>query len=345
MLLAATLALGACAPGDDSAARPSETPPGAAQQRDTYAGWKVIGSGDFNLDGQADVLWNEPTRNAVAVWLMHGTHLLAPGPVLPGPAGDGWSPLTPADFNFDGLNDVPWSDSKDGSMAVWLTEGTHLLAAGPVIPGPLGSGWSAATAADFNSDGAADMVWYNSAAHEMAIWLMSGTHLLAPGPTLPAPADDGWVVVTAADFNLDGQADVLWNNPTTNTMAVWLMRGTHLLAAGPEIPGPAGPGWTAITAADFNFDGMNDVIWSNSARGSMAVWLMTGSHVLAAGAEIPGPAGPGWSVAYAGDFNFDGMADAIWQNTAAPRLAIWLMSGTHLLAAGPEIPGPAPLGP
>ena len=349
-LLAGALALGACATDvdsatDDPAARAAPPPLGATQQSDTYAGWKVIGSGDFNLDGQADVLWNEPTKNATAVWLMHGTHLLAAGPVIPGPAGEGWSPLTPAELNFDGMNDVPWSNSGTGTMAVSLMTGTHLLAPGPVIPGPIGAGWSAVTAADFNFDGAADMLWYNTAGHAMAVWLMSGTHLFVPGPTLPTPAGDGWVVTTAADFNLDGQADVLWNNPVTNTVAVWLMRGTHLLAAGPEIPGPSGPGWTAITAADFNFDGMNDVIWSNSVNGSMAVWLMSGTHMLAPGPEIPGPIGPGWSVTYAGDFNFDGMADAIWQNTTTPRMAIWLMSGTHLLAPGPEIPGPAPLGP
>ena len=349
-LLAYAIVLGACAIDVDretGAPAPRAAPPplGAAQQRDTHASWKIIGSGDYNLDGQVDVLWNEPTNNAIAVWLMRGTHLLTPGPVIHGPAGEGWSPLTPADFNFDGMNDVPWSNSGSGSMAAWLMTGTHLLAPGPVIPGPLGAGWSAVTAADFNSDGAADMLWYNAGAHAMAVWLMRGARLLVPGPTRPTPAGNGWVVTTAADFNLDGQADVLWNNPVTNTMTVWLMRGTHLFAAGPEIPGPSGPGWTAVTAADFNFDGMNDVIWSNSVNGSMAVWLMNGTHLLAAGPEIPGPTGPGWSVAYAGDFNFDGMADAIWQNTMTPRMAVWLMSGTHLLAPGPEIPGPAPLGP
>jgi hypothetical protein len=344
-LLVVVLALDACAGDADSAAPSTPAPPGVARQRDTYAGWTVIGTGDFNLDGQVDVLWNEPTRNAIAVWLMQGTHLLAPGPVIPGPVGDGWVPLTPAELNFDGMNDVPWSNPKDGSMAVWLMGGTHLLAAGPVIPGPPGAGWSAVDAGDFNLDGAADVLWYNSAAHTMSVWLMNGTHLLVPGPALPTPAGAGWVVTTVTDFNLDGQLDVLWTNPVPITMAVWLMRGTHLLSAGPEIPGPSGPGWAAITAADFNFDGMNDVIWSNPAKGSMAVWLMSGSHLLAAGPEIPGPIGPGWTVAYAGDFNFDGMADAIWQNTTTHRMAIWLMAGTHLLAPGPEIPGPAPLGP
>jgi hypothetical protein len=72
---------------------------------------------------------------------------------------------------------------------------------------------------------------------------------------------------------------------------------------------------------------------------------MNATQVLTAGPEIPGPIGAGWSVAYAADFNFDGMADAIWQNPTPLRMAVWLMSATHLLLPGPEIPGPADLGP
>src|SRR4029450_9600189 len=105
-----------------------------------------------------------------------------------------------------------------------------------------------------------------------------------------------------------------WNNPGTNQMAVWLMRGTQLLQPGPEIPGPSGAGWSAATATDFNGDNMADVIWSNPGTNQMAVWLMRGTQLLLPGPEIPGPIGEGWSVAHAADFNGDGMADVIWNN-------------------------------
>jgi nitrous oxidase accessory protein NosD len=214
-----------------------------------------------------------------------------------------------------------------------------------VIPGPIGAGWSDVKAADFNADGSADMLWYNADNHAMAVWTMAGSHLLLPGPVLPTPLGDGWTVVTGADFNFDGMADVLWHNPSTNSMAVWLMSGTHLLLPGPVIPGPLGDGWTVVTGTDFNADGMADVIWSNPGSGSMAVWLMSGTQLLLPGPVIPGPIGAGWSVAYAADFNADGMSDAIWQNTTTNRMAVWLMGGTNLLLPGPEIPGPADIGP
>jgi nitrous oxidase accessory protein NosD len=332
--------------GTNGPASGRASPPlGAAKERLTGGGWKVIGAGDFNYDGMADVLWNDPGKNTMAVWLMRGTQLLTPGPVIPGPSGAGWSALTPADFNADGMADVPWSNSGEGTMATWLMAGTKLLLPGAVIPGPSGDGWSAVTAADFNFDGSADMLWHNAGKHTTAVWLMAGSKLLLPGPTLPAPSGDGWIVVTAADFNFDGMADVLWNNPGTNQMAVWLMRGTQLLLPGPVIPGPSGADWSAVAGADFNYDGMADVLWSNSGSGSMAVWLMRGTQLLMPGPEIPGPSGAGWSVVYDADFNFDGMADVIWQNTDTNRMAVWLMNGTQLLLPGPEIPGPADAGP
>jgi hypothetical protein len=83
-----------------------------------------------------------------------------------------------------------------------------------------------------------------------------------------------WKIFNVADTNADNMADLLWVSPSTNRLTVSLMRGTHVLATGPQIPGPPGEGWTAVTAADFNRDGYNDVIWTNERRGTMAVWLL-----------------------------------------------------------------------
>src|SRR5262245_11308386 len=67
-----------------------------------------------------------------------------------------------------------------------------------------------------------------------------------------------WVLVQTGDFNDDGFQDLLWNERGTNHQAIWLMRGTGVLQAGPEIAGPSGEGWAAASAGDFNLDGMAD---------------------------------------------------------------------------------------
>ncbi|APR79928.1 Hypothetical protein A7982_05275 [Minicystis rosea] len=318
---------------------------GTAGQPESINDWKLFNVGDVNDDNLADVHWWSRSRNQLALWLMNGTHVLAPGRPIPGPPGEGWIAVSSADFNRDGFSDVIWTNEKRGSAAIWLLRGARLLAPGPEIPGPPGEGWLVGNANDTNGDGLGDIVWHNAQKQRAAVWLMNGARLLARGPELPAPPGTGWLETNVADTNGDGLSDVLWETPDSNTLQVWLMNGAHILAAGPSIPGPPGEGWTAITSADFNRDGMSDVIWTNAKRGTMAVWLMSGAHLLAAGPEIPGPSGEGWAIAYAGDTNGDGMADAVWQKEGTSQFAVWLMNGAKLLAAGPVLAGPGELEP
>ncbi|KYF75819.1 hypothetical protein BE11_20945 [Sorangium cellulosum] len=339
----AILTAAACAQGVDPQrdAPPMEPPAssiGAAGQRLGAQGWVITQALDFNADGMADVLWNDAERGLVAVWLMEGTRLLAPGPFIPGPPGGRWFAKT-SDFNFDGMADVLWRHEEQGAMAVWLMEGTHLLAPGPILPAPGGGGWFA-RAIDYNADNMADVLWSNGEQGVMAVWLMEGTRLLAPGPFIPGPIGDGWDVAAVGDFNADGMSDAVWRHAEQNLMAVWLMEGTRLLAPGPPIPGPLGDGWAIAWGADFNGDGMADVLWNNAEQNLMAVWLMEGTRLLAPGPFLPGPLGDGWVARTAGDLSFDGMADVVWQRGETSEMAVWLMEGSELLAPGPVIPGP-----
>jgi hypothetical protein len=157
---------------------------------------------------------------------------------------------------------------------------------------------------------------------------------------LPDQPGSQWTVVTLADFNADGMQDVLWFDTTTGRISVWLMRGTDVLETGAPIAAPAGDGWVALNAADFNFDGMADVLWGNATTNCMAVWLMHSTCLLQAGAEFSVPEGTGWVAASAGDTNGDGMADVVWQNPVTQRMAVWLMHGTQVLERGAELPIP-----
>ncbi|WP_437968915.1 VCBS repeat-containing protein [Sorangium sp. So ce260] len=325
-------------PGDEGRSiEPSAPSLRVATQRLDGDGWEIIQTADFNADNMADVLWYDAERSRVAVWLMHGSALLAPGPFIPGPGGDGWI-VWANDFDGDTMADLLWSHDERNLMAVWLMDGSRLHAPGPFIPGPIGDGWTALPG-DFNFDNMSDVLWTDARQNRMAVWPMNGTQLLAAGPAIPGPIG-GFSFALPADVNFDGMADVLWNDVEQNLLRVWLMHGGQLLAAGPAIPGPIGDGWLTIGLGDFNADGLVDVLWSNAERGLMAVWLMSGDRLLAPGPVIPGPIGDGWSARAAGDVNLDRMADVIWQRDGTGEMAVWLMDGSRLLAPGPVVPGP-----
>ncbi|HTN89418.1 MAG TPA: VCBS repeat-containing protein [Sorangium sp.] len=335
----------ACAPGvdlhdDDGSAEPPASSLGVAASRASQYGWEAVRLNDFNFDGMGDILWNDTEQNLIAIWLMEGDQLLAPGPFLPGPIGQGWAAVNAGDFNFDGMADVLWLNAEQNLVTIWLMEGSHLLAPGPVLPGPLGDGWLVKSVTDFNLDGMTDVLWNNPEQNLITVWLMDGSHLLAPGPFIPGPVGEGWTAPTAQDVNFDNMGDVFWNNVEQNLMAVWLMEGTELLVPGPVLPGPLGPGWRIVTSEDFNFDSMGDVLWNSPEQDLMAVWLMEGTHPLAPGPAIPGPLGPGWEARPGTDVSFDGLGDVLWYATGTNQAAVWLMEGTRLLAPGPVILGP-----
>jgi hypothetical protein len=313
---------------------------GRSVQADTPCSFHMVTAADFNADGLQDVLWNDTACNRMTVSLFRGTGLLEQGPTIPGPRGTGWLTVTAADFNFDGMADASWYSPDGRRTAVWLMRATHVIERSHELPQPPGEGWALAYGGDMNGDGMADLLWYSEAQHRIAVWLMQDLHVVDAGPALPGPPGDGWMVSNIADFNADGMQDVLWFNTRTHRVAVWLMQGTRVLERGPEIPSPPGDGWTVPSSADFNADGMSDVIWSDATTGRMAISLLRGTCLMEAGPVISGPAGDGWSVGTAGDTNGDGMADAMWQNADGHRMAVWLMNGTHVVEPGPVLLGP-----
>ena len=334
--IVALQALGGCAGG------PDDREIGVAEGRLDASAWVVADVGDFNADGLDDVLWDDTGQSHMAVWLMSGTQVLFPGAPIPGPDPDvEWSAAWAADFDADGMNDARWYNYATNESAIWLMDATKLRLAGPTFAGPVGAGWTRVTSTDFSRDGMADLLWRDALNGDAEVWLMSSTHPRLKGPRIPAPAGDGWVAATTGDFNGDGMRDIVWYNPLTGSFSIALMAATARLVQGPVIPAPAGPGvWGPVSAADFNGDGMADILWYNATTQRMAVWLIHGTALLTPGPEIPAPPGAGWIATHTGDFNGDGAADVIWENPFTHRFSVWLMAGTSLRVAGPELPGP-----
>ena len=94
------------------------------------------------------------------------------------------------------------------------------------------------------------------------------------------------------------------------------------------VGGNLGVTWHEKAAADFNGDGVSDILWQND-NGQAAIWLMSGINVAAEGLAGDNP-GPSWHVKDAEDFNGDGKADILWQNDDGTP-AVWLMSGLSVL--------------
>jgi hypothetical protein len=85
--------------------------------------WKFSGTGDFDGDGKADILWRN-AAGAVAIWLMNGQAVSFENSFVS--IWTGWTIAGNGDFNGDGKSDILWRDTA-GNVAIWLMDGTTVV--------------------------------------------------------------------------------------------------------------------------------------------------------------------------------------------------------------------------
>jgi Ca2+-binding RTX toxin-like protein len=302
-------------------------------------------AGDFDGDGKADVLWQNDFGQAT-VWTMSGSGLVAAGQIS-GSLGPTWHVMGTGDFNGDGKADILWQNDN-GPAAIYLLDGFNKtwggaitdLAGAPVANlGPMSS-WRAAGAGDFNGDGRSDILWQGPNG-QIQIWYMNGGQRLGIGG-VSVTQSAGWRVNGIGDFNGDGKSDILWGNGNGQAQ-IWTMNGTAQTGVSPVL-GNLGAAWRLVGTGDFNGDGKSDILWQNSS-GQIAIYLMDGFNKTSSGAPKTYAGaypnlGSGWSAVAAKDYNGDGMADILFQNTAG-QAQVWTMNGlTQMLARSIGGPGP-----
>ncbi len=185
-----------------------------------------------------------------------------------------------------------------------------------------------APAADFNHDGRTDIVFRNGVTLANELWRMNGLVRIDAVPTVPATVPNGWRIVGTADFDLDGNTDLLWQNPTSLNVVLWLMDGPTRLSGIFLTPPSAGAGWIMTATGDFNNDGWPDILFRNATSGKVVVWLMRRDVRQTGLFTTPdGVADLNWQIVGTGHFDDDGQVDILWRNTASGNLVVWFMNG------------------
>ena len=210
------------------------------------ATWSVVGTGDFDGDTRADILWRK-SDGTIAEWSMNGASILSSGVV--NFAGVGvkldatWSVAGIGDFNGDNKRDVLWRNT-DGTLVEWNMNGSTIISGGVVMFGAVkpDATWSVAGVGDFNGDGNSDILWRNSNG-SLAEWQMNGLTITGSGSItlggIPVTPDATWHVVEVGDFNGDSNSDILWRNDN-GAMAEWLMNGNTIMqSVTPNLGGTA----------------------------------------------------------------------------------------------------------
>jgi hypothetical protein len=151
-------------------------------------GWRVVGTNDFDQDGQADILWHNGRTGATQLWRMKGIErdkFVNFDSSLDVFDDSGWRVVGTNDFNHDGRPDILWHNGLSGALQVWYMEPltpttmeTQLLnreKAGSFdssLNVPDSSGWAIVETDDFNQDGNPDILWHNGASGQLRLWYL-----------------------------------------------------------------------------------------------------------------------------------------------------------------------------
>ena len=284
---------------------------------------------DLNADGRGDLLWHHQATGELYVWLMNGTVAASGSYLSPARVADlGWQIRGLADFNADGKLDVLWHHQTTGDLYVWLMAGTSVSSAAYLTPSRgTDIGWQVKGVADLNGDARPDLLWQNQSGGEFSVWLMNGVTRASTVATTPAAmTDPQWQIRGLADFNGDGQPDVLWHHQATGDLYAWFMSGTSATGGSYLTPSRfADTRWQIRSLNDVNGDGKADLLWHHQTTGDLYAWLMNGTRVTAGSYLTPSR-----------------FADTALADRAAPPLGRRLAAASAGVRGG-ERPGPVNL--
>jgi Domain of unknown function (DUF4347)/Calx-beta domain/FG-GAP-like repeat/WD40-like Beta Propeller Repeat len=243
--------------------------------------WSVKATGDFNRDGTKDLFWYNQQTGQTSIWLMRQGNV-ATVVNTPTVADLGWTVGGTGDFDRDGDADLLWYNVRTAATGLWeIQDGNYVRAITNSTPQLPDTSWYVASINDFDRDGTSDILWRNSRTGDNGIWRMVGFSY-AGAYNLPS-VDLKWELLRSADFNGDGSPDILWRNRESGEVLIWKLNGPNYVATNVSfLPAVLNSQWVVKGTGDFNRDGFQDIIWYNTATGSVALWYINNARFGAA---------------------------------------------------------------
>src|SRR5580704_8216018 len=304
------------------------------------AGPTWISTGFFNTKTDTtntivDLAVANQTAGTVSILHGNGDGTFTVEPSLTLPSGAGPTAIAVGDFNDDGFADLAVVNRNANTVSIFLGNGDETFQA-PTTTLVTGNAPTSIVAQAFNPNapGIIDLAVTNSTDNTLQIFLGNGKGTFTNGVTYDTGVTP--VFVASADVNLDGNLDLVvadsgaatTTNTVGNSVSVFLGNGdgTFILPGGARMDFAAGTTPTSFVIADFNDDGIPDLLVTASGDDAAALMIGASGGFFNAPIEVPVGTTPD-SVATA-DFNGDGLPDVAISNFGSNTASVILDSSS-----------------
>ena len=235
--------------------------------------WRIIGAGNFT--GNPGILWVNSNTGQLSVWTMSGSVVPAIANISVGGTGVTGTVQAIGNFHGNSTSDLIVHDSQTGGT--WMATNQGNLKFSLSFLGSVNPSWKIVGVADLAGTGTPQLIWQNASTRQLSPWFFSNGSLVASHiiSTIQAP---GWKIMGFGAVNGHGKDDIVWQNTSSGAVTIWETNGQTVTSTeNPGDPGSPGAPWQLNRIAYLNSSGAGQIIWRNTANGSVWTWNVTGN--------------------------------------------------------------------
>lgn len=155
--------------------------------------WRIAATGDFNGDGQADILWQHLYAGNFVIWFMKGVngqavfqsaaYITVNGTAV-ALGSDPWRVVGTSDFDGDGYRDIAFENTTTGELNIWGL-GARNQGGVPIIRqmslGAVNPDWQIKAIGNYAGDANDDALFQSTSTGALYLWIRSGSSFVPYG--------------------------------------------------------------------------------------------------------------------------------------------------------------------
>jgi serine protease len=157
--------------------------------------WQVAGIGDFDGDGNSDVLWRNNATGENYMYPMDGLAIKPSEGYIRTVNDTAWQIKGFGDFDADGKADVLWRNATSGENYLYPMDGLVIKPTEGYIRTVADLAWNMVAIGDYDGDSNSDVLWRHFSTGDGYLYPMQGTAIKPTEGYTRNVADQNWKVI------------------------------------------------------------------------------------------------------------------------------------------------------